>query len=951
LLSVPARANEINAKLLEQRQLQDRIAELRKNEEGQIKPVADRLTAVTKELIEVAKPTPIAKEVVEADGAPVNFADLPKADPQHLQNGRRLFTERGCLACHSHDGTTKADKENHFSPLESQANFGPNLTRLAAKLGTANDKGQIDEASKKRWLVQWLLNPMIHHPRTRMPVTFLAPADASDVADWLLSQAVTDWTEKDAPVPTKETLVALARVYLAKVKDMTTEDVDTILPEHGDVDPAKVAARLNYVAPDADERVLGDGKVDESKLEWYIARKSITRLGCFGCHDMPGFENAKPIGTALNDWGKKDAERLAFEDADSFVKKHFNIVPLRDPAKQLALEATVKRLAEKKEKGDPALSDAETAELGEAEKALKEMKWETKDKKPPYDKYFFERLEHHRREGFLNQKLVEPRSYDYGRIRAWDDRLRMPQFQFARSRQRKNETDEDYDSRKMVEEAEAREAVMTFILGLVAEPVPLKYVNQPRGDRLNEVKGRQVLDKFNCAGCHQVLPGRYEFKKSTDSLGKLDKAFERVKSTLASDFHFPNHNAWTGKPSPFPDRYVAFGVDPHDNDEGFVVRLAEALRFTGADGATRDLPQSSNATMPPEDLLDRNDPLGGIFPALVIGRPGKQTEPRYPDEPVGYLATRYDQRFGDKGADALSALPPPLIREGERVQPRWLYQFLLNPLPVRPQGHMLLRMPRFNMSPDESMALVNFFGSVSKVSNPDADLTIPYLKIEQLDSGFWRQKSQEYVRRLEAAKMLDSRLKEVEPSWKIALQQEKSDLEGRRDTLKKLIEAEKDAETKKQQQLQLTALEASLTKVAEQLAKGDFSAMRDRFKQEDAYAVDAYRLLMNKDLCQKCHSIGKFKIEGEIGPNLGLAADRLRPEWTMYWLSNPNRMFPYSTQMPQNFPSDKIQWQESFVGPPLDQIKAVRDVLMDLPRVADMPANRTITGGQSGGVK
>jgi len=77
----------------------------------------------------------------------------------------------------------------------------------------------------------------------------------------------------------------------------------------------------------------------------------------------------------------------------------------------------------------------------------------------------------------------------------------------------------------------------------------------------------------------------------------------------------------------------------------------------------------------------------------------------------------------------------------------------------------------------------------------------------------------------------------------------------------------------------------------------------------------------------------------------------LRPEWTMYWLSNPNRMFPYSTQMPQNFASDKIQWQESFVGPPLDQIKAVRDVLMDLPRVADMPANRTMTGGQSGGVK
>ena len=41
-------------------------------------------------------------------------------------------------------------------------------------------------------------------------------------------------------------------------------------------------------------------------------------------------------------------------------------------------------------------------------------------------------LDHHQREGFLNQKLTEPRSYDYDRMRVWDDRLRMPQFRFSR---------------------------------------------------------------------------------------------------------------------------------------------------------------------------------------------------------------------------------------------------------------------------------------------------------------------------------------------------------------------------------------------------------------------------------------------------------------------------------------------------------------------------------------
>src|SRR5207248_7020682 len=68
------------------------------------------------------------------------------------------------------------------------------------------------------------------------------------------------------------------------------------------------------------------------------------------------------------------------------------------------------------------------------------------------------------------------------------------------------------------EEAEAREAVMTFILGLVAEPVPAKYLNDPTPDRLAEIKGRQVLDKFNCAGCHQVRAGVYEIIRNDEDM-------------------------------------------------------------------------------------------------------------------------------------------------------------------------------------------------------------------------------------------------------------------------------------------------------------------------------------------------------------------------------------------------------------------------------------------------
>ena len=156
--------------------------------------------------------------------------------------------------------------------------------------------------------------------------------------------------------------------------------------------------------------------------------------------------------------------------------------------------------------------DKANAELKPLLKEAEEMRWVSKGGKLPYDEYFFESLEHHGRNGFLNQKLIEPRSYDYGRIRSWDDRLRMPQFKFARTKRLPKETDEQYDARALKEEAEGREAVMTFILGLTAEQIPAKFVYSPGADRMAEVKGRQVLDKFNCAGCHIIRPGAIDLK-------------------------------------------------------------------------------------------------------------------------------------------------------------------------------------------------------------------------------------------------------------------------------------------------------------------------------------------------------------------------------------------------------------------------------------------------------
>jgi cytochrome c2 len=617
---------------------------------------------------------------------------------------------------------------------------------------------------------------------------------------------------------------------------------------------------------------------------------------------VPVFEQAKPIGTALNDWGKKDPERLAFEDAGAFAREHFHITPARDDPK------------------DPTKPAAG---------------WHDMDGKPPMEQHFFDQLEHHQREGFLHLKLAEPRAYDFNRLRTWDDRLRMPQFQFARSRKQADESDDDYLVRQEREEAEAREAVMTFVLGLTADPISLKYVNSPKPDRLAEVKGRQVIEKFNCAGCHQVQPGVYEFKPTVEAIDRLDKAYATAATKFPADHVFPGHNAWTGTPSPSPDRVIAHGTEPRLDTENFdrpllTLRLSEALRYTNNDKVTRDIPTGSTAYLVPEDVFAREEPFGGVFANLLIP----------------YLAKKNSTEFEGKPTEARAVLPPPLLREGERVQPKWLYQFLLNPKPIRPETRMVLRMPRFNMSPEEAQTLVNYFGAVDKLNNPGAGLTYPYLTIDQHDPKFWSDRNREYQERLNDAKS-------TKPEDRAAalLNAEAEQAKTRLAAAKKDLADAKTDDEKKAKQKEIDDLTAAVKALDERVQKKDFAALTDAWKSSDAYAADAYRIVANKTLCLNCHNLGKLHIDGPKGPNLDLAWERLRPEWTQMWISNPERLFAYSPTMPQNFGRDSVKYQEYFVGDSRDQARAARDLLMDLPRLADLPANRATHAAVEGGAK
>src|SRR5206468_11622688 len=138
-------------------------------------------------------------------------------------------------------------------------------------------------------------------------------------------------------------------------------------------------------------------------------------------------------------------------------------------------------------------------------------------------------------------------------------------------------------------------------------------------------------------------------------------------------------------------------------DEGkkyVILRLTEGLRFHNLQGEPRDLPAAANVLFPADAVVAQSAPYGGTF-AESLSK---------------YLQARDSETYGGNKANyAYGAAPPTLHHEGEKVQPSWLFQFLLNPKPIRPLT--VLRMPKFSLSEEDAMALVNYFAAVERITN------------------------------------------------------------------------------------------------------------------------------------------------------------------------------------------------------------------------------------------
>ena len=89
--------------------------------------------------------------------------------------------------------------------------------------------------------------------------------------------------------------------------------------------------------------------------------------------------------------------------------------------------------------------------------------------------------------GFFEHKLAEPNIWDQGKIKPPAEQLRMPNLHLTREQVR---------------------ALTTFLLGSQENPLPPSYQYRPQDYRKDIQEGWWVVKKYNCLGCHQLIPGQ-----------------------------------------------------------------------------------------------------------------------------------------------------------------------------------------------------------------------------------------------------------------------------------------------------------------------------------------------------------------------------------------------------------------------------------------------------------
>lgn len=177
--------------------------------------------------------------------------------------GKELVESVGCFGCHA------------IGPIEAVPNRPQTRRRFGYNLASEGSK------VSPNWLANWVRDPRQVWAASKMPDLRLSDSEVADVTAYLSSLKNIEWEKKQAPQTDEK---ALDDVVFEFLRASSTEP----------------KAKADLAAMNTDQKNV------------YAGEKLIGRYGCYGCHNVPGFETAQPIGTELTEAGSKLKSQLDF---------------------------------------------------------------------------------------------------------------------------------------------------------------------------------------------------------------------------------------------------------------------------------------------------------------------------------------------------------------------------------------------------------------------------------------------------------------------------------------------------------------------------------------------------------------------------------------------------------------------------------------------------------------
>ncbi|MGR3310406.1 MAG: c-type cytochrome [Candidatus Brocadiales bacterium] len=506
-----------------------------------------------------------------------------------------------------------------FETYDKERRIGPDLLQLPSKVNA-------------EWLPKWIKNPQKFRPDTTMPNFKFSDDEAVAIAAYLWQNASTD------PLP----------LQIKADKMGSTEDGRFLLENIGCLACHNDGEIGSNYAPNLSR--IGDKVKYDYLVNWLMDPKAL----------QP--ETRMPNLRLTKDEGHHIATYLSTLKGTETGASVEIIKELMDPQNAKKGKKLIERFGcfgcheisgmEGKGKIGVELSSLGSKPIGQFDYGVHE-----KEILHEVGLHYVEDNIYKARKAWITKKLQSPRHFDEGRYKTEVEKLRMPYYDLS---------------------PDEIEALTVFLIGLTADEFPQEFWYTMSEKKRAIEEGHELVEKYNCTGCHQFSPDKITLKNNTKLVGAI-----KVKE--GDDIYF---QLW-------------------EDNAALEKKVGETVLISAAQ-VKKHIPAHG----------------GDIIPLIV-----------------SYL----EEEEGMFQEEAKVFAPPLLYGEGKKVQPQWLFEFLLKPIKLRPW--LDVRMPTFEMTPQEATTLAKFFSLMD-------DEDYPYMQIKEIKKDYIEEKEKKIPDYLAKAKAM-----------------------------------------------------------------------------------------------------------------------------------------------------------------------------------------------------